>query len=130
MADGSEPGAADPYEHRFGPYHVGEASDGAVRCSFRAERGHLNTAGVVHSGCLLSFADVEIGGWAPTFSFSTQDYALTLGAGLLLVAGGGGVGVYKYTVGMANYRVATKFAREYEVQAAQRTDKIESPIHA
>jgi uncharacterized protein (TIGR00369 family) len=53
-------GARDPFEDLAGPFYRRTETDGAVRCAFRAERRHLNVAGLVHGGCLMTFADFAL----------------------------------------------------------------------
>jgi uncharacterized protein (TIGR00369 family) len=45
-----------PYELYSGPYAFLVQAEG-IRCAFRAEERHLNGAGTVYGGCLMSFAD-------------------------------------------------------------------------
>lgn len=52
-------GPADPWEAMAGPFYFRE-EQGGVRCAFVAERKHLNVMGVVHGGCLLTFADFAL----------------------------------------------------------------------
>lgn len=50
-------GDAYPFEYLIGPFYFRTVADGTVRCAFTAERKHLNGSGLVHGGCLSSFAD-------------------------------------------------------------------------
>ena len=50
-------GDADPYESLVGPFYYRLDPDGRARCAFRAETRHMNAAGFMHGGCLMSFAD-------------------------------------------------------------------------
>ncbi len=45
-----------PFEIYSGPYAFLVQAEG-IRCAFRAEERHLNGAGAVYGGCLMSFAD-------------------------------------------------------------------------
>jgi uncharacterized protein (TIGR00369 family) len=47
----------DPFEDRAGPFYMEPGETGWVRCAFRAEPRHMNGAGFMHGGCLLTFAD-------------------------------------------------------------------------
>ncbi len=50
----------EPFEaETVGPFHVRVDEDGPV-AAFRAERRHMNGAGVVHGGCLMAFADFAL----------------------------------------------------------------------
>ena len=51
---------ADPFEQRAGPFYEKEFEDGTVACAFRAEDRHMNGAGFMHGGCLMTFADSAI----------------------------------------------------------------------
>ncbi|MCL2717150.1 MAG: PaaI family thioesterase [Alphaproteobacteria bacterium] len=48
---------SDNFENHIGPFWHREEADGTVRCAFRVTRKHLNSAGTVHGGTLMSFAD-------------------------------------------------------------------------
>ncbi|WP_315782332.1 MULTISPECIES: PaaI family thioesterase [unclassified Bradyrhizobium] len=47
----------DSYESHTGPFWHRMEDDGSIRCAFRVEKKHLNGAGNVHGGCLMTFAD-------------------------------------------------------------------------
>lgn len=54
----------EPFEHDLvGPLHFTIDDQGPV-CAFRAERRHMNSAGVMHGGCLMTFADFALFGIA------------------------------------------------------------------
>jgi uncharacterized protein (TIGR00369 family) len=53
-------GGADPYETHAGPFFYTQDETGAIRCAFIAEHRHLNIGGIVHGGCLMSFADMAL----------------------------------------------------------------------
>jgi len=54
-------GGVDPYEVHAGPFYYRQDDDGqGVRCAFIAEHRHLNAGGIVHGGCLMSFADMSL----------------------------------------------------------------------
>ena len=50
---------SDPFEDQSGPYYFRE-EEGVVRCAFRAERKHMNGAGFMHGGCMMTFADFAL----------------------------------------------------------------------
>lgn len=50
----------DTFDARSGPFYHRLDPDGSMRLAFRAEERHLNGLGVVHGGCLLTFADHAI----------------------------------------------------------------------
>ncbi|MFZ1742796.1 MAG: PaaI family thioesterase [Pontixanthobacter sp.] len=52
--------AGDPFEQRAGPFYEREEADGGVVSAFRAEPRHMNGAGFMHGGCLMTFADSAI----------------------------------------------------------------------
>ncbi len=50
----------EPFEYETaGPFHVRRDNRGSV-CAFRAERKHMNSGGVMHGGCLMTFADFAL----------------------------------------------------------------------
>ncbi|MEN0077903.1 MAG: PaaI family thioesterase [Pseudomonadota bacterium] len=50
----------EPFEaEAAGPFYMRMEESGPV-AAFRAERKHMNGAGVVHGGCLLTFADFAL----------------------------------------------------------------------
>lgn len=50
----------DPYETRSGPFFMRREEDGSYLSAFRAEPRHMNGAGFMHGGCLLTFADFAL----------------------------------------------------------------------
>ncbi len=50
----------DPYETRSGPFFMRREDDGTYLSAFRAEDRHMNGAGFMHGGCLLTFADFAL----------------------------------------------------------------------
>lgn len=50
----------DPFEDRAGPFYAREEDGGRMVCAFRAEPRHMNGAGFMHGGCLMTFADSAI----------------------------------------------------------------------
>ncbi|HBF89877.1 MAG TPA: thioesterase [Hyphomonas atlantica] len=50
----------EPFEHdAAGPFYFKFDDQGPV-AAFRAERKHMNAGGVMHGGCLMSFADFSL----------------------------------------------------------------------
>ncbi|MEZ6001776.1 MAG: PaaI family thioesterase [Hyphomonas sp.] len=50
----------DPFEHETaGPFYFKVDENGPV-AAFRVKRKHMNANGVVHGGCLMSFADFAL----------------------------------------------------------------------
>lgn len=47
----------DPFEDRAGPFYEKQCDDGSMIVAFRAEQRHMNGAGFMHGGCLMTFAD-------------------------------------------------------------------------
>ena len=47
----------DLYEGLVGPFFWRRDETGALRGAFRAEKRHMNGAGFMHGGCLMTFAD-------------------------------------------------------------------------
>lgn len=50
----------DPFETRSGPFFMRRENDGSYLSAFRAEDRHMNGAGFIHGGCLLTFADFAL----------------------------------------------------------------------
>ena len=48
--------SSDAFEHRVGPFYERDEGEGRVS-AFRAEARHMNGAGFMHGGCLMTFAD-------------------------------------------------------------------------
>jgi len=51
---------SDAFEQRAGPFYETVDADGTARIAFRAEPRHMNGAGFMHGGCLMTFADAAI----------------------------------------------------------------------
>ena len=52
--------AEEPFEHETaGPFYFRVDEKGPV-AAFRVERKHMNAGGVVHGGCLMTFADFSL----------------------------------------------------------------------
>ena len=50
----------DPFETRSGPFFMRREDDGSYVSAFRAEDRHMNGAGFMHGGCLMTFADFAL----------------------------------------------------------------------
>ncbi|TRD09998.1 PaaI family thioesterase [Erythrobacter insulae] len=50
----------DPFETRSGPFFMRREDDGSYLSAFRAEQRHMNGAGSMHGGCLMTFADFAL----------------------------------------------------------------------
>lgn len=50
----------DPYETRSGPFYMKRQDDGTYVSAFRADAQHMNGAGSMHGGCLMTFADFAL----------------------------------------------------------------------
>lgn len=48
---------SDAFEQRVGPFYERIGDDGRPVAAFRAEPRHMNGAGFMHGGCLMTFAD-------------------------------------------------------------------------
>ena len=54
----------DPFELSAGPFYYRRDEEGVPVCAFRALPKQLNGLGIVHGGCLMSFADFSLFGIA------------------------------------------------------------------
>jgi len=50
----------DPFENRAGPFFMRRETDGGYVSAFRAADRHMNGAGAMHGGCLMTFADFSL----------------------------------------------------------------------
>ena len=50
----------DPYETHAGPFFMRREEDGSYTSAFRAEERHMNGAGSMHGGCMMTFADFAV----------------------------------------------------------------------
>ncbi|MEO1488974.1 MAG: PaaI family thioesterase [Pseudomonadota bacterium] len=50
----------DPFENSAGPFFMRREEDGTYLSAFRAEDRHMNGAGSMHGGCMLTFADFAL----------------------------------------------------------------------
>ena len=51
---------SDAFEQRAGPFYERRDDDGSMVAAFRAEERHMNGAGFMHGGCMMTFADSAI----------------------------------------------------------------------
>ena len=66
----------EPFEHdTAGPFYLREDEKGMV-AAFRAQRKHMNAGGVMHGGCLMTFADFALFAIAHTGDF--DGYGVTV----------------------------------------------------
>ena len=67
----------EPFETQTaGPFYFRVVEQGPV-CAFRAEHKHMNSGGVMHGGCLMTFADFALFGIAHQH-IGEDDYGLTV----------------------------------------------------
>lgn len=86
----------DPFEMRAGPFFMRREADGSYTSAFRAADQHMNGAGSMHGGCLMTFADFSLfaiatdeldGANAVTMNLSS-DFLGAIGPGALVEARG------------------------------------------
>jgi uncharacterized protein (TIGR00369 family) len=66
----------EPFEHETaGPFYY-RIEDGGCVCAMRAARKHMNGAGVMHGGCLMTFADFAL--FAIAHEAMAGSYGLTV----------------------------------------------------
>lgn len=59
----------DAFEQRAGPFYERREDDGSHVAAFRAEERHMNGAGFMHGGCMMTFADSAL------FTIATDELA-------------------------------------------------------
>ena len=68
----------EPFESKLvGPFYF-RIIDGEVGSAFRAQERHMNLAGVMHGGCLMTFGDFSLFTIASK-EFAENPYAVTVG---------------------------------------------------
>ena len=68
----------EPFEYEtVGPFYFRRDSRGAV-AAFRAQTKHMNAGGVVHRGCLMSFADFALFAIAHEGGHDSESYGVTV----------------------------------------------------
>jgi uncharacterized protein (TIGR00369 family) len=114
--------ASDAFEQRAGPFYERADEKGERVSAFRAERRHLNGAGFMHGGCLMTFADSALftiardalgGAHGVTMNLS-GDFLDAAGEGQLLEARGevtraGGKTIYVRGIVTADTRPVLSF---------------------
>lgn len=68
----------DAFEQRAGPFYERREADGGLVSAFHAEPRHMNGAGFMHGGCLMTFADSAL------FTIATDEMADSRGVTLQL----------------------------------------------
>lgn len=86
----------DPYESMVGPFAFARDADGRYRAGFVPEPRHLNGAGAIHGGCLMSFADFALFAIAND-SFAQGAMAVTLTCNCEFLGAGGLDGLVEAT---------------------------------
>jgi len=51
---------SDAFEQTAGPFYEKQDTNGDWICAFVAEQRHMNGAGFMHGGCLMTFADAAL----------------------------------------------------------------------
>ncbi|MGB3710871.1 MAG: PaaI family thioesterase [Erythrobacter sp.] len=77
----------DPFESRAGPFYMRREDDGAFTSAFRTEARHMNGAGFIHGGCLLTFADFSLFSIATDALGADQGVTMNLSGDFLGAAG-------------------------------------------
>lgn len=87
---------SDAFEQRAGPFYEKIEDSGEAVIAFRAEERHMNGAGFMHGGCLMTFADFALfsiahremaGQWGVTLNLS-GDFLEAVRVGQLVEARG------------------------------------------
>lgn len=79
--------ANEPFEHdTAGPFYYNIDADGPV-AAFRATRKHMNAGGVVHGGCLMTFADFALFAIAHDGGHDDDSYGVTVAFNCEFLAG-------------------------------------------
>lgn len=50
----------ETFDEHAGPFYFRVDDDGTPRAAFRAQQKHLNAGGILHGGCMMTFADVSL----------------------------------------------------------------------
>ncbi|MEO0608794.1 MAG: PaaI family thioesterase, partial [Pseudomonadota bacterium] len=70
--------AEEPFEYETaGPFYFTVDEQGPV-AAFRVERKHMNAGGVVHGGCLMTFADFALFALAHDNNDTSDGYGVTV----------------------------------------------------
>ncbi|MGC6500400.1 MAG: PaaI family thioesterase [Henriciella sp.] len=79
--------ADEPFEYETaGPFYMRQDAQGPV-AAFRAERKHMNAGGVVHGGCLMTFADFALFAIGHQGDISEDSYGVTVAFTSEFIAG-------------------------------------------
>lgn len=73
----------DAFEDLTGPFYMKIGEDGHGHCAFRAEARHMNGAGFMHGGCLMTFADTALFAIARAELHEQSAVTMNLGADFL-----------------------------------------------
>ncbi len=79
-------GEGDPFETQSGPFYFREDDDGQVHCAFHAQKKHMNGAGFMHGGCMMTFADYAL--FAIAWRELAESYAVTVSLNSEFVSSG------------------------------------------
>ncbi len=79
----------DPFETQSGPFFMRREEDGSYLSAFRAEDRHMNGAGFLHGGCLMTFADFSLFAIATDELGSDNAVTMNLSSDFLGAAGPG-----------------------------------------
>lgn len=79
----------DPFEGRAGPFYMRREDDGSYRSAFRTADHHMNGAGFIHGGCLMTFADFALFSIATDALGADQGVTMNLSSDFLGAAGPG-----------------------------------------
>ena len=86
----------DPFEDLTGPFYMRKPKGQAPQMAFRAQARHMNGAGFMHGGCLMTFADFALfviagrelrSSMAVTATFNSE-FVGSVQAGALVECGG------------------------------------------
>lgn len=73
----------DAFETRAGPFYMRRDDNGRSVSAFRAEARHMNGAGFMHGGCMMTFADFALFSIAHTELGQTYGVTLNLSGDFL-----------------------------------------------
>lgn len=81
--------SGDPFERQAGPFYMRREAGGSYTSAFRAEERHMNGAGFLHGGCLMTFADFALFSIATDALGDDQGVTMNLAGDFLGAAGTG-----------------------------------------
>lgn len=79
--------SGDPFEARSGPFYMRREDDGGYASAFRTTDQHMNGAGFLHGGCLMTFADFALFSIATDALGGDQGVTMNLSGDFLGAAG-------------------------------------------